>query len=347
MSPRPGRGTLTERSFPRGGVDLETNLRGFSRVRPGLAVAGNVSPRDCRFREWRPSSTGRNSPTPYVVSGLGRTLSESTEWLLGATPSLSPTAAPGYPAADRFCTACHCGGLRGADASRSGGGGCGVEGAGRRVGALRQSSRRSKRRTPAIERQLRRCRVRLHHCSRPSGTWVPSRPSTPPWRVRWNDSPLWSKPGRWAAGWPTDATPKGPGALPQGVVGPRGTRRHVRPPSHAPRRTRIAAFDRARLRRTSQRPGRGHAGALAGPRLAHVHDGRPAGPALPGATISTAGLDIAAEKGQPVYATAEGTVKERGYQNSYGNLIVLDHGFGLETRYGHLSRFDVQSRATR
>ena len=54
-----------------------------------------------------------------------------------------------------------------------------------------------------------------------------------------------------------------------------------------------------------------------------------------------AGLDIAAEKGQPVYATAEGTVKERGYHNSYGNLIVLDHGFGLETRYGHLSQFDV------
>jgi murein DD-endopeptidase MepM/ murein hydrolase activator NlpD len=54
-----------------------------------------------------------------------------------------------------------------------------------------------------------------------------------------------------------------------------------------------------------------------------------------------AGLDIAAEKGQPVYATAEGTVKELGYHNSYGNLIILDHGFGLETRYGHLSQFDV------
>ncbi len=60
-----------------------------------------------------------------------------------------------------------------------------------------------------------------------------------------------------------------------------------------------------------------------------------------GAEDFHAGLDIAAEKGQPVYATAEGTVKERGYQNSYGNLIILDHGFGLETRYGHLSQFDV------
>jgi murein DD-endopeptidase MepM/ murein hydrolase activator NlpD len=53
------------------------------------------------------------------------------------------------------------------------------------------------------------------------------------------------------------------------------------------------------------------------------------------------GLDIAAERGQPVYATAEGTVKQIGRHHSYGNLIVLDHGFGLETRYGHLSGFSV------
>jgi murein DD-endopeptidase MepM/ murein hydrolase activator NlpD len=54
-----------------------------------------------------------------------------------------------------------------------------------------------------------------------------------------------------------------------------------------------------------------------------------------------AGLDIAAEKGRPVYATAEGTVKSAEFHSSYGNLIVLDHGFGIETRYGHLSKFDV------
>ena len=54
-----------------------------------------------------------------------------------------------------------------------------------------------------------------------------------------------------------------------------------------------------------------------------------------------AGLDIAAETGQPVYATAEGTVKDAGHQSAYGNLIVLDHGFGLETRYGHLSSMSV------
>jgi murein DD-endopeptidase MepM/ murein hydrolase activator NlpD len=54
------------------------------------------------------------------------------------------------------------------------------------------------------------------------------------------------------------------------------------------------------------------------------------------------GLDIAAEKGQPVYATAAGTVRSAGYENGYGNLIVLDHGFGLETLYGHLSAFSIK-----
>lgn len=53
------------------------------------------------------------------------------------------------------------------------------------------------------------------------------------------------------------------------------------------------------------------------------------------------GVDIAGQPGQPVFATAEGTVKEAAYDGGYGNLVVLDHGFGLETRYGHLSAFTV------
>lgn len=55
-----------------------------------------------------------------------------------------------------------------------------------------------------------------------------------------------------------------------------------------------------------------------------------------------AGLDIAGEKGQPIYATATGRVSQAGYQGGYGNLIVVDHGFGLETKYGHLSSFTVR-----
>ena len=58
-----------------------------------------------------------------------------------------------------------------------------------------------------------------------------------------------------------------------------------------------------------------------------------------------AGLDIAGERGQPVYATAAGTVTHTGFQGGYGNLIVLDHGFGLETRYGHLLNYSVKQGA--
>lgn len=64
-----------------------------------------------------------------------------------------------------------------------------------------------------------------------------------------------------------------------------------------------------------------------------------------GASDYHSGLDIAGEKGQPVYATASGKVTHVGYQGAYGNLIVIDHGFGLETRYGHLSNYTVKSGA--
>jgi septal ring factor EnvC (AmiA/AmiB activator) len=53
------------------------------------------------------------------------------------------------------------------------------------------------------------------------------------------------------------------------------------------------------------------------------------------------GLDIAGDRGQPVYATAAGVVTFAGRQGAYGNLIEIEHGFELKTRYGHLSRFQV------
>ena len=53
------------------------------------------------------------------------------------------------------------------------------------------------------------------------------------------------------------------------------------------------------------------------------------------------GLDIAGERGQPVYATAAGKVTFAERHGTYGNLIVIDHGYGLETRYGHLESFTV------
>ncbi len=54
------------------------------------------------------------------------------------------------------------------------------------------------------------------------------------------------------------------------------------------------------------------------------------------------GLDIAGDKGQAVFATADGVITHAGRQGAYGNLIVIDHGFGLQTRYGHLSGFQVR-----
>jgi murein DD-endopeptidase MepM/ murein hydrolase activator NlpD len=54
------------------------------------------------------------------------------------------------------------------------------------------------------------------------------------------------------------------------------------------------------------------------------------------------GLDISADKGDPVYATADGKVTNASLAGNYGNLVTLDHGYGLETRYGHLSAFKVR-----
>ena len=55
------------------------------------------------------------------------------------------------------------------------------------------------------------------------------------------------------------------------------------------------------------------------------------------------GIDISTEKGQPIYATANGTVESATYTGEYGNFIVLRHGFGLTTRYGHLSSFAART----
>jgi len=61
------------------------------------------------------------------------------------------------------------------------------------------------------------------------------------------------------------------------------------------------------------------------------------------------GLDISTEKGHPVFATADGVVDSASYTGDYGNLIVIQHAFGLSTRYGHLSSFAVKpgERVTR
>ena len=53
------------------------------------------------------------------------------------------------------------------------------------------------------------------------------------------------------------------------------------------------------------------------------------------------GLDISADYGQPVLATGDATVDSAGANGAYGNMVTLDHGFGIVTKYGHLSRIAV------
>lgn len=50
------------------------------------------------------------------------------------------------------------------------------------------------------------------------------------------------------------------------------------------------------------------------------------------------GLDIAAEEGTPIAAAAAGRVVSAGPDGGYGNLIVVDDGNGVTTRYGHCSQ---------
>jgi murein DD-endopeptidase MepM/ murein hydrolase activator NlpD len=55
------------------------------------------------------------------------------------------------------------------------------------------------------------------------------------------------------------------------------------------------------------------------------------------------GLDISADKGRPVVAPAAGRVESASWNGNYGNLLIIDHGFGIKTRYGHLSQFTVRA----
>ncbi|MBO7379265.1 MAG: M23 family metallopeptidase, partial [Bacteroidales bacterium] len=51
-----------------------------------------------------------------------------------------------------------------------------------------------------------------------------------------------------------------------------------------------------------------------------------------------AGMDFSAEKGTDVFATGDGRVTQAGYNKGYGLCITVDHGYGYETVYAHLSK---------
>ena len=54
------------------------------------------------------------------------------------------------------------------------------------------------------------------------------------------------------------------------------------------------------------------------------------------------GIDIANHNGTPILTTADGVIKSIGSKGGLGKTIVIDHGYGFVTRYGHLSKYEVK-----
>ena len=54
------------------------------------------------------------------------------------------------------------------------------------------------------------------------------------------------------------------------------------------------------------------------------------------------GMDFSAKTGTDIYATGDGKVTYASWKQSYGNCVIIDHGYGYQTLYGHLSKFKVR-----
>ena len=55
-----------------------------------------------------------------------------------------------------------------------------------------------------------------------------------------------------------------------------------------------------------------------------------------------AGVDFPARQGTAIQATGEGKVADAGWHNGYGNCVIIDHGYGYETLYGHMNKLFVK-----
>lgn len=96
--------------------------------------------------------------------------------------------------------------------------------------------------------------------------------------------------------------------------------------AYALRREALVGSD-GKLLRNFDWPVRGRISSRFGPRWGRMHNG----------------IDLAVPTGTPVRAAAAGTVTFSGWNGGYGNLVVIDHGKGVETRYAHNSRLLVRA----
>jgi murein DD-endopeptidase MepM/ murein hydrolase activator NlpD len=62
---------------------------------------------------------------------------------------------------------------------------------------------------------------------------------------------------------------------------------------------------------------------------------------LLGVVREHSGIDLAAPLGSPIYATSDGIVSTANWRGGYGLFVSLDHGGGVQTRYGHMSQLNV------
>lgn len=62
--------------------------------------------------------------------------------------------------------------------------------------------------------------------------------------------------------------------------------------------------------------------------------------------VMHAGLDIAGPHSKEIIAPSDGTVVFAGLEGGYGNVLVIDHGYGIKTRYGHLASISVKAGET-
>lgn len=57
-----------------------------------------------------------------------------------------------------------------------------------------------------------------------------------------------------------------------------------------------------------------------------------------GSAAMHAGVDLSSPSGTPIYATADGIIDRAEWFGGYGNMVEINHGKGIATRYGHMSR---------